>query len=423
MAVITNSTFDPLKARCNVRLQQGVPIVDADWNEMDDIRKFELRAFLKWYVGDGIPAGSNGFAIAPAAPPATDDFIITANAGTAPAGAADYDIGLAYTGRCIADGLDVIITANVNYKAQTLFAAAGPAGAQIQPLPQVAGPVLAYLDISERLVTAQEDPTLILSGLGTESCARTVRDWCVRTRSGTTVPVAGNADYVAGHAYYPLASIAMEQIQPGVFLPIQSNMITDLRHQGLTVAALETRISRLEQLLLLPSFVAPPNQLVPAFAMVGQTFQLNGQNFDIGTPQVLIGNVAATISGSATNNAVTVVVPALAPGAYTVSITTAGGGPVAASEQFTVLPTPPSFATSNAVVPIAGAPGAAVTINGSNFNQAGLAVSFGATAATITNSGASQITVTVPNVTPGSYAISVSNAGGKAVFPTNFTVT
>lgn len=31
MAVITTSTTDPLKARVNVRLQQGVPIVDADW--------------------------------------------------------------------------------------------------------------------------------------------------------------------------------------------------------------------------------------------------------------------------------------------------------------------------------------------------------------------------------------------------------
>jgi hypothetical protein len=30
MAVITTSTTGPLKARVNVRLQQGVPIVDAD---------------------------------------------------------------------------------------------------------------------------------------------------------------------------------------------------------------------------------------------------------------------------------------------------------------------------------------------------------------------------------------------------------
>jgi len=63
MAVITSSTFDPLKRRCNVRLQQGVPIVDSDWNELDDIRKFELRAYLKWFVGDGVPDGNDGFRI------------------------------------------------------------------------------------------------------------------------------------------------------------------------------------------------------------------------------------------------------------------------------------------------------------------------------------------------------------------------
>ena len=55
MAVITPDRFDPMLRYVNVRVQQGVPIVDADENERDDIRKFELRAFLKWFVGDGVP--------------------------------------------------------------------------------------------------------------------------------------------------------------------------------------------------------------------------------------------------------------------------------------------------------------------------------------------------------------------------------
>ncbi|MFX0201318.1 MAG: hypothetical protein ACFFCW_34810, partial [Candidatus Hodarchaeota archaeon] len=37
--------------------------MDADWNEMEDIRKFELETFLKWFVGDGVPEGSNAFEI------------------------------------------------------------------------------------------------------------------------------------------------------------------------------------------------------------------------------------------------------------------------------------------------------------------------------------------------------------------------
>src|SRR5215207_4039206 len=52
-----------MKHYVGVRLQQGVPIVDADWNELEDIRRYELQAFLKWFVGDGVPAGNDGFRI------------------------------------------------------------------------------------------------------------------------------------------------------------------------------------------------------------------------------------------------------------------------------------------------------------------------------------------------------------------------
>ncbi|TEB07864.1 hypothetical protein Psch_01419 [Pelotomaculum schinkii] len=59
----SRNTFDKLKHYVGVRLQQGVPIVDADWNELEDIRKFELETFLKWFVGDGVPLGNDGFKI------------------------------------------------------------------------------------------------------------------------------------------------------------------------------------------------------------------------------------------------------------------------------------------------------------------------------------------------------------------------
>jgi hypothetical protein len=60
----SRSTFDRLKHYVGVRLQQGVPLVDADWNELEDIRRYEVQAFLKWFVGDGVPAGNDGFRIA-----------------------------------------------------------------------------------------------------------------------------------------------------------------------------------------------------------------------------------------------------------------------------------------------------------------------------------------------------------------------
>lgn len=59
----SRNTFDKLKHYVGVRLQQGVPIVDADWNELEDIRKYELETFLKWFVGNGIPLGNDGFKI------------------------------------------------------------------------------------------------------------------------------------------------------------------------------------------------------------------------------------------------------------------------------------------------------------------------------------------------------------------------
>ena len=67
MGDFSRSTFDRVKHYVGVRLQQGVPLVDADWNELEDIRRFEVQAFLKWFVGDGVPAGNDGFRIAAAA--------------------------------------------------------------------------------------------------------------------------------------------------------------------------------------------------------------------------------------------------------------------------------------------------------------------------------------------------------------------
>ncbi len=165
MGVITKDTFDPIRAFCNVRLQQGVPLVDADVNELDAIRKFEVRAFLKWFVGDGIPAGNDGFRI-DAIGGVADDFWIRAGSAAAPAGTPNTEVGLRYVGRAIVDGLDVIIPADVKYKSQAMFA--GPAvdgSPQIQPIPNVAASVTVYLDVWERPVSPQEDTTLVLPSL------------------------------------------------------------------------------------------------------------------------------------------------------------------------------------------------------------------------------------------------------------------
>jgi hypothetical protein len=55
---------DSIKKRyVGVRMQQGVPVLDADWNEMEDLRKHELNELFKQFIGGGVPTGNNGFCI------------------------------------------------------------------------------------------------------------------------------------------------------------------------------------------------------------------------------------------------------------------------------------------------------------------------------------------------------------------------
>ena len=44
-----------------VRLQQGVPLLDADWNLLDDIRRQEHETVGSFFIGDGVPTPSDGF--------------------------------------------------------------------------------------------------------------------------------------------------------------------------------------------------------------------------------------------------------------------------------------------------------------------------------------------------------------------------
>jgi len=79
-------TFEPKKRYVGIRLQQGVPLLDRDWNEFEDIRRYEEMMLRKWYVGNGTP--DDGFKISVVEPPA-NDFKIAA-------------------GRCIVDGFEAV---------------------------------------------------------------------------------------------------------------------------------------------------------------------------------------------------------------------------------------------------------------------------------------------------------------------------
>ena len=54
MGNFSRNTFDPLKDYVAVRLQQGVPVLDADWNELNDVTRQELYDALSLTFTDGV---------------------------------------------------------------------------------------------------------------------------------------------------------------------------------------------------------------------------------------------------------------------------------------------------------------------------------------------------------------------------------
>ena len=422
MAVITTSTFNPLKARCNVRLQQGVPIVDADWNELDDIRKFQLRSYLKWFVGDGIPNDGAAFKIDPASPVAADDFIVRFG-GTVPQGVTNFDLAMRHAGRAIVDGMNIIITADLNFKAQSLPAALGvPA---IAAMPTAAGDIAVYLNVWERLLTAQEEPALVLSGIGTESCARMERRWCVRTRAGKVLPKSGDVDFITDHSYYLLAVIN----RPSLNAPIQLANIQDNRHVRLSLASVETRLAKLEQQLLVPKFLPSPNQFDPKFGTPGTKIKLLGSNLAIDGLVVKFGTVVASTS-DVTSSQLFAIVPTGMPVAAVKIMIQTNGGSVVSDNSFNVLgqpatPAPKFNAAPNQFNPKLGGAGTSVSLFGTNFDAGPpAAVRFGNVAAPIVGSPtAGQINVNVPVMGTGPIKITVQTSGGTVLSDDTFTVT
>ncbi|NIM18408.1 MAG: hypothetical protein GTO45_41035 [Candidatus Aminicenantes bacterium] len=342
MGNFTRDTFDKLKHFVGVRLQQGVPILDADWNEMEDIRKHELRTFLKWFVGNGVPKGNDGFHISPIAGGGAGTIVLTSNkgdigfssivvnrdtstaadalgfgpdnystsrTGSSPArltgnaagpfnpadgstlvvsadgldeeevvfNQSDFsDISQATAaevvdvinnavqnftasvgegndfiikggtgdvpGRCLVDGLDVIIEQDIKYTEQPLYEndtlrtewdvyPLGP----LSPPSSVERTDTVYLDVWEREVDAQEDNDLVNQAIGIETCVRMKREWVVRVAEGLEES-SNLIDYLeenellrSKHVYYPLASLNR------VADAIEQENITDLRCTGLAI--------------------------------------------------------------------------------------------------------------------------------------------------------------------------------------------
>jgi hypothetical protein len=191
MGNFSRNTFDPLKNYVAVRLQQGVPVLDADWNELSDVSRQELYDAFNLAFTDGIQPG--GFDFEVGFRPEPNDFNILA-------------------GAALIQGRPVRVRNNLRYSTQPWTdpqRAARDGVAVIPPLTTPPGPPegappridIVYLDVWDREVGSTEDANLINPAIGVETSVRLKREAAVRVAEGTTeLPTAP-----AGHVFMPLA--------------------------------------------------------------------------------------------------------------------------------------------------------------------------------------------------------------------------
>ena len=196
-----------------VRMQQGVPVVDADWNEMEDLRRQESETIRTWCVGNGIPSGSDGFLISEYEVSTVNDFRIR-------------------DGVCIVKGKLAENDSDVRYTTQPNF---GNANLD-EPLLPLSAPIhadkqfIVYLDTWEREVNSQEDPVLVDNRIGVETAIRLKREWAVRV-AGVPEDLPKLDTPPPGHTFYRLARLRRKANNNN----ITKDMIEDLRDTQLSV--------------------------------------------------------------------------------------------------------------------------------------------------------------------------------------------
>lgn len=201
-------TFDPDRDYVGIRLQQGVPLLDRDWNELEDIRRHYERALRAFYVGSGVP-DTAGFAVTPLSP------------------AADHDV-LIGVGRCSVNGYDVENRAPVAFSEQ--------GDGTLLPAPPDDGPLALtlYLEPAVERVDAGFDPRLAnAQDVNVETCVRDRLVWAVRAVRQPDLPPPGT---------YPLADV----VRPAGSTRIEAAHIVDRRRTGLSLAGTVDRVGAAE---------------------------------------------------------------------------------------------------------------------------------------------------------------------------------
>lgn len=173
-----DDTFDPANGYVGIRLQQGVPLLDRDWNELEDIRRYEMMSLRKNYIGNGSP--DKGFKIL-ATEPSSNDFRIMA-------------------GTCMVEGLEAMNAPAGND--HILYSEQQDAPALTSPASDRTDTVYIDVWIEEVMSTGGSDPLQNPQDVGVVTCVRHRLRWQVRVDEGS-----GGYEKQPYHYYYDLATI------------------------------------------------------------------------------------------------------------------------------------------------------------------------------------------------------------------------
>lgn len=214
-ARLSGEVVDDPRHYVGVRLQQGVPLVDADWNELDEIRRCELELLIRDVIGNGVPGRGSGFAIGPLE--ADNDFAVL-------------------PGILVVDGWQAINPVFIAYSELPRFLddEGVSIGTDLTTPDDDRGDIV-YLDLWEETILASggadPDDRLVDPRIGIETAARLERRWTVRVAEGAASFEALELSE-PGHKFYPLARLR----RSGSEARIDPGDIEDLRRLGLTLA-------------------------------------------------------------------------------------------------------------------------------------------------------------------------------------------
>lgn len=194
------------KKYVGVRLQQGVPILDADWNLMEDLLRHQLETIGTHFIGSGVPTGSDGFRIME--DEGDDNFSIK-------------------QGVILVNGRVVANDNNTTFRAQEGF---NDALSETFKTPTQDTDYIVYLDTWEEEAGELDDNELVDDRIEIETCVRLKRTWLVRVAiTPADLNILKNPP--EGHAFYQLARISRKANNKEV----TGDMIEDIRDTQLSV--------------------------------------------------------------------------------------------------------------------------------------------------------------------------------------------